>query len=179
MELNSTAVVQFFKESVVALYRRWAPEVRARLLKPKDKWIAMLELRDVAGKQGWDFKQDSLQLLDLMNAISEAGRLGTLMFIGRPYEGLSDRFLYAQARIEIPKEAWANMQLSADGFIDLDCADNAKTRLQRRNPIGEDVYADIYADRRAAKLWLRTDAALVRGRTAAKEVAWEAEHRRR
>jgi hypothetical protein len=179
MEISSAALVQLIREPLTALYKRWAPEFLSRVRKPKDRWIGLVEVRDLARNSGWDFTKEPLLLLDLKNALSEAGRLGTLTFIGRPYEGLSDRYSYAQARIEIPKESWANMQVSPDGFIDLDCHDNAQTRVHLRNPIGKDAYTDIYIDRRAGKLWLRTEAALVKGQTAANEAAYEEARKRR
>jgi hypothetical protein len=143
---------------------------RSSAPKTRDTRISLLELRVLAAERGWDFTGQPLLLLDLKYALTQAGRLGTLVFFGkRAYGGLSARAIDALASESVPQSAWSNLQLGDVGFTDIGCADNQKVELQLVNPLGQKVYIDIFTDRRSAKRWLRTEAALVKGRTAARK----------
>jgi hypothetical protein len=136
-----------------------------------EDWMGLMELRRRAETLDWKLREKgSLQILDLKDALSDAGRLGTLSFAGRPFSnGMSDRYLHTYGRKKIGIPEWENLVVSPDAFINLECEDNEKTRLIKANPFGEIAFADIFVERARAIRWLKSDAVRSRGKWTQKE----------
>lgn len=116
--------------------------------------MALLELRALAAMNGWEFP-GTRQLLDFDDALNEAGARGLVDFYGRP---VGDQFIESVIRNEprrkIKRDEWDNLRVSGDGLIDLECVDNFKASLARRNPYSEIAYMDAHVDRGQAEQWL-------------------------
>jgi hypothetical protein len=124
--------------------------------------MPLVELRDLAPTYGWDFGEPSLQVLDLMRALNEAGARGLLQFYARENPD-STALIRGRPRALVLVDEWRNLQLSPNGFIVLECQDNMLTELHKRKPFGEKTHSDVYVMRRHVRRWLRRHAREFRG----------------
>ncbi|WP_119303892.1 hypothetical protein [Dongia deserti] len=113
--------------------------------------------------EGWDFTSDhSLQLLDIADAIRQAGADGELRIWGRNRKGDFDPLTLAEPLLLLPPEHWRDHQIDPMPLIgpyeDIDVC-SYRPGGDRDRP-----YADLHVDRDEARHWLRTSAAKFKGR---------------
>lgn len=126
------------------------------------KRMPMLELRNLAAKRGWDFVSGtSLHVLDLVDAIRQAGVDARLMFYGRPDRNMFRSLTEAEPLDAITREHWKEFQIEAMSFMRAEKNFDIKTYSMRQSH--EKGFADVHVDRAAIR-WLRTEAEAWKGR---------------
>jgi hypothetical protein len=135
---------------------------------PAPKRIAMLELFAIAEKDfGWDFTSgNSLQLLDFLHGLGQAGVDGDIQFWGRSNKNWDWPDLTRDEKfVRIEQGHFAEYEF--EFFRALEENDNLylmTKNIHDRNPL-EGGYADIHVERGAAMQWLKSSAQAYRGRT--------------
>jgi hypothetical protein len=159
----------------IASSELWWPRFRAVapwLFARSTDLMPLISLRDHATAHGWAFDKESLQILDFIRALDEAGTRGLLTFYGRKATNESiAHIIRDKPRAPVPLSEWNNLRVSSDGLIDLGCNDNFKTALVKQCPYGEKVRADIFVEVKAARRWLKRHAPEFIGQNEAESAA--------
>jgi hypothetical protein len=133
-------------------------------LAPSIDRMPFTELLSVAASLGWDFSGDSLHLLDLQEAVRQAGADGTLSVWGKLARFSSENLLRMEPFEKIPSDHWKEHHVhlfaarNADNFSVYSWSPAAK-------PFGTRGYVDLHIESTQAMSWLRRDAAQFKGKT--------------
>ena len=125
--------------------------------------IPILNLRDEAGKSGWNFTDAaSLHIIDFADALRQAGRDGALKFWGRPRSVQFDDIVKSKPLVAFEPEFWEAYELNYGNLAEI--TDNFQTRAYVISHNNELQYVDIHVQKENSTRWLRKDAAGHRGR---------------
>lgn len=120
--------------------------------------IPVLELRDLATKQGWDFySETSLECFDLAAALHQSALLCEIALYGRT--GNRDHPEIWGPLNQIPDHHLQTMRITP---VPLVGKDNADTDVRAAN--SNLVYFDLHVDRGPATAWLKNSAIKRRGK---------------
>lgn len=124
--------------------------------------LTITAIRDKAARQGWTFEDPSLQIIDLTNALRQAGMDGALKFWGRPITGPFDKLVRDEPLILLEPAIWRTHQFSYGMLGELE--DNFYCRIT--DPINQNAmkYGDIHVEKVTGLRWLKMDAAKERGK---------------
>jgi hypothetical protein len=126
----------------------------------------MVALMTMATGLGWDFTdRDSLQLIDLQDAIRQGALDGHLAVWGKLNRWPNSEQLMRKEVVEkIPPEHWKEFRVHLFGTLD---NDNFRTYSWNVEPPGtaEKGYVDLHVERMQSAEWLRRDAGLFKGKT--------------
>lgn len=122
--------------------------------------ISLIEFRDIAVSQGWNFVDPSLEILDLAAALRQAGADGTLKFWGREDRNQFERLNRDEPLYPIQLDHWSDYNIGATEW--LDATDNfyVNTQSMRLGGIG---YWDIHVGSAATGKWLKEEAEQFKG----------------
>ncbi len=124
--------------------------------------IPLIELRRMAAAAGWNFvSQDSLHLIDLVDAIRQGAIDGTLTVWGRLNRYNDERLMRAEPLDRIPVDHWREFRISANAML---AGDNFYVQSWSPNEKLQS-YVDLHVERTQAAAWLRSDAEDFKGRT--------------
>ncbi|MCB9989520.1 MAG: hypothetical protein H6868_09365 [Rhodospirillales bacterium] len=145
----------------------------------KRKRIPLLDLVKLAPKYGWDFcKPNSLEILDFIDALTQAGLDGELIFWGRPDRNDFADLTRNEPLNKIPQEEWKNFDIHWAPFFHLDHSgqitgfkdDNFEIlAYDPRTRENENKYKDIYISNKKLSKWLKTSARDFKGRREAQQ----------
>jgi hypothetical protein len=125
------------------------------------------EVLSVATSLGWDFSDSSLNLLDLQEAVRQAGSDGVLTMWGKIAKYTSNNLLQMEPFEKIPAGHWAEYHIhlfaarSGDNF-------NVYSWSPAAKPFGTKGYVDLHAESSQVMPWLRRDAVQFKGKTKAR-----------
>jgi hypothetical protein len=127
--------------------------------------ITLIELRDAAKKQRWDFSDTSYQVFDLATSLRQSALLGEITVYGRT--GKQALREYWEPLRPIPADQWQRINIDASALVD---GRNGNAMAYEVNPTvtAYDVmysvtYFDLQLDREAAMEWLKHTAIKERG----------------
>lgn len=129
--------------------------------------ISLLEVLSIAETRfGWDFSgQHSLDILDFLYGLHQAGVDGDIRFYGKPNRNNFESLTRNERMVEIDRTHWREYELEIwsarnanDNF--LICTLNKRVREWKQGG-----FADIHADRSQALAWIAADANEYRGHT--------------
>jgi len=120
--------------------------------------IPVLELRDIATKQGWDFySENSLECFDLAAALHQSALLYEIAVYGRT--GNRDHPEIWGPLNQIPDHTWHSIRITP---VPLVGKDNTDTETRAVN--GDLGYFDLHVDRGPITAWLKYSAIKHRGK---------------
>lgn len=132
--------------------------------------IPLLRLRDNALKHGWKFAdRDSLDILDFIQGLRQAGQDGQIHFWGRPNRNMFETLTRKELLQETPPRHFVDFTVDMYPLVAVDAPDPvakdnfyAKTYHNRGTESG---YADLHVARAEALRWLKKEANSFRGFT--------------
>lgn len=144
--------------------RIW-PQIKISETSPSLDRIPCTALLSTAAGAGWDFTSpESLHLLDMQDAMRQAGADGTLKIWGKRNKWTSDELMRKELLEIIPADHWKEHFVHLFATKDDDNF-NVYSWSPTTNPFGKRAYVDLYVERPQAMAWLRRDAASFKGRT--------------
>lgn len=125
--------------------------------------ISLVTLRDKASMQGWNFSDpNSLHIIDLCDALRQAGLDGTLRFWGKSNRDLPSDLLDGEPLVEIPAEHWKNFWIDWTALAQAQDGKLAFTYYPGGSK--QEGFVDVHVSKNALGSWLKVDAAKYRGR---------------
>jgi hypothetical protein len=120
----------------------------------------------MATNRGWNFTdQHSLQLIDLQDAIRQAGLDGHLTVWGKRNRWpRAEQLMRKEVFEKIPAGHWMEFRVDLFGVLN---NDNFRTKSWHVTPLSasELNYIDLHVNRSEAAAWLDRDAATFKGKT--------------
>lgn len=162
----------FFGPTITSLGKQMLATLRLAEREKQVDRLSLVEFGKAAINHGWDILgDDSLENLDLLDAIRQAGVDGALDVFGRPVQSMRE-LTFVKPLIQIPNEYWANnfigisdfllyRQNRIEGFLDNNL--DTCTSSYAADP-NKTSYADIHISREQAFKWLKSEALVYRGR---------------
>lgn len=131
----------------------------------KPKRITLKHLIGIAEKQGWDMDgQHSMHILDLADAIRQAGLDGDLTIWRKVYrEGLPELSKTAPLDI-IPKTDWKNSVIDIASYMKAKSNFEIQTRRENTKDTKTPIYCDLHFPTNEVIEWLKNEAIDYRGR---------------
>jgi hypothetical protein len=134
-----------------------------RFFGPRAVRVSVTDLLTMASRLGWDFvSHESLQLLDMQEAIRQGGLDGKITVVGRNNRWTSESLVRNEPLDKIKPDHWR------DHFVHLFAArenDNFNTYSWMATPQGAvKPYVDLHVERAGLMTWLKNDAASFRGK---------------
>ncbi len=172
VETASYAVPIIAAAAILAAYHYWISRSQVALSASaytdteraggnKSRLMTIVELRNEAKSAGWNFIDPSIQILDLADALREAGSLGDLVIFGRKDQMFGD-LQRRQPLVEIPATHWSENWINAVFLTDESGRDdNYDVRSYSVDTKG---FCDLHVERQQALKWLRLEASLHIGR---------------
>lgn len=132
--------------------------------------LALIELRDLAAANGWDFGASSLHIKDLADGLRQAWIDRTLMAWGRPIRNSFKSLNRDEPLMLISSDYWHDGMVNYSGWASATenfdvMSYNPRVARHQSNTKSINKYADLHIDRVAAIKWLETEAIKVRGRS--------------
>jgi hypothetical protein len=125
--------------------------------------MALLDLRDLAAKRGWDFHSgESLHILDFVDGLQQAGLDQSLRFWGRRNLHGVVSLTEAQPLEEIQPDHWADFKIDATSLLHTEGNIHAQSNDMRG--VNRERYMDLHVDGPTARRWLRREANQYKGR---------------
>lgn len=153
------------------LVKLWPPKKSERGTKTRrspvggTERIPIREFWEEAPKYGWQFTQESLDILELCHGIKQACLDGEIEMWGRPDRNLFPSLTRDELLVKIPPEHWKDYKINVGVFrnpaaVDLDY----KSYSLRVPEADRQGYADLHVAKGSALRWLKTSAAKYRGK---------------
>lgn len=129
---------------------------------PSSKPITIIDLMNRALKCGWNITEDNLEILDLMDALHEAGCRGDLVFCGRRADSDFDNLVRNRPRVNIPRDEWEGLYIdwspgliTSDGTIEIAQENFLIAAVMRTSQRGY-AYKDLHiVGNKGLNKWLR------------------------
>jgi len=124
-----------------------------------DKRIPLIELRDLAEKNGWDFSNmPKLNALEFAKELRQAGLDGRIIFWGRPRKYSDEKLNLNEPLHEIDSEHWKGFTIS--GLIHVreeDIGTEENNYVQSCNSFSskKERFIDLYVNKKTSISWLR------------------------
>lgn len=115
--------------------------------------LSLLEIREKAISQGWDFSEGSEQSLEFTLAISQAGLDCVIQYWGVKQEDLSSPSSDGEL-VEIPASHWLNFAVEPVRFVTSES--NQHVRSYEFPSLTKKGYINLYVNRDQAMKWLNT-----------------------
>lgn len=146
-------------------------EVRFKLLESiaflnPEKRITLLDFYKKAEKDGWDFFNNELRILDLTTGLKQAALDRTIIISGR-LKQITNYFTQLEPLQDIDSSYWKDHFLDPLMIIDINkttgmangfAEDNTRTCTHKNGERPDIIYNDIHLDKRAAFIWLKKEA---------------------
>jgi hypothetical protein len=146
-------------------------KVSIEMFRPTNKLISLLFFLQIASKKGWNILgKDSLEIIDIADALREAGSNGDLIFYGREVaRNVSETIAMNKPRLEIPQEVWRDYSIQTLAAVDYNgqkkfAEDNYSVLACNLGDRDQVQYKDLHVYSRNAEKWIKATQKYFKGR---------------
>ena len=131
--------------------------------------IPLLKFRDIAKGQGWNFGNESLEGMDLADAIQQAALDGVFIVWGKPNRNDATSLTRNERLHRVDADLWKDLNIDVGPLYS--ATDNFEMAAYnpRQSNIKKGSYVDLHVERRPACKWLKRGALEFKGRRDAAE----------